>query len=105
MAICGGGDVDQVEGLTKIPLFVAHGSDDRLVPVERSRHMVNAIWNTGGNKVVYREFPGVGHDVWNNVFADVTSWDWLFRHKGKPFRLPKRFFPVPKIFPWQSRLF
>lgn len=105
MAICGGGDVTRAACLTDIPLYVAHGSADILVPVARSRSMVKAIWNAGGDKVTYQEFPLVGHDVWNNVFAADATWEWLFKKQGKAPRMPNRFFPVPKILPWQSRLF
>ena len=105
MAVCGGGDTEKVETLTEIPIYVAHGSNDILVPVARSRSMVQAIWNAGGDKVTYQEFPQVGHDVWNNVFASDAAWEWLFKQKGKTPRMPNRFYPVPKIFPWQSRLF
>lgn len=117
MAICGGGDVEQAETLKDIPIYVAHGTSDILVPVVRSRSMVRAIWNAGGERVVYREFPLVGHDVWNNVFADDTTWEWLFKRRGeisKLSRLRNRFLPMPKTFPyipvprvlpWQSRLF
>lgn len=117
MAICGGGDVEQAEALKDIPIYVAHGTSDILVSVIRSRSMVRAIWNAGGDRVVYREFPLVGHDVWNNVFADDVTWEWLFKRRGeisKLSRLRNRFLPmpgkfpfvpIPRVLPWQSRLF
>lgn len=105
MAICGGGDVARAADLTGIPIYVAHGTNDNLVPVARSRAMVRAIWNEGGDKVTYQEFPQAGHNVWENVFAAEASWEWLFKQRGKKPRMRSRFFPVPKILPWQSRLF
>ena len=105
MAICGGGDSARAADLVGLPLYVAHGSNDNLVPVARSRAMVKAIWREGGDKVTYQEFPQVGHSVWNNVFAEDACWEWLFRQRGKKPRMRSRWYPVPKVFPWQSRLF
>ena len=70
MPICGGGDPAKVTSYAKnFPIWVFHGSADPVVPVSNSRLMVNSL-KAAGAKVIYTEYPGVGHDSWNNAFAE-----------------------------------
>ena len=78
--ICGGGDENQAAKLVDIPIWVFHGTTDKVVPVERSRNMVEAITVKGG-RLKYTEYPNRGHLVWNAAFATNGIWDWLFEQK------------------------
>lgn len=78
--VCGGGDPAQAEKLTKLPLWVFHGDADTLVPPDRSRAMVEAIKQAGGEPK-YTEYPGVGHDSWTATFSDEKVLEWLFSQK------------------------
>lgn len=80
MPICGGGDENQAEKLTKIPLWVFHGDEDKVVRPEQSRNMVQAIEKAGG-KPKYKEYPGVGHDSWTATYRDPEVLAWLFEQK------------------------
>jgi len=58
------------------PLLVVHGSDDRLIPVEGSRQLVEAV---GSSDVEFKVYPGLYHEVFNEpeqdqVLDDVVSW-------------------------------
>ncbi len=58
------------------PLLVVHGSDDRLIPVEGSRRLVECV---GSSDVELKEYPGLYHEVFNEperdqVLDDVVSW-------------------------------
>ncbi|UMB69248.1 alpha/beta hydrolase [Mycobacterium paraterrae] len=58
------------------PLLVVHGSDDRLIPVEGSRHLVAAV---GSGDVELKVYPGLYHEVFNEpeqeqVLDDVVAW-------------------------------
>jgi alpha-beta hydrolase superfamily lysophospholipase len=58
------------------PLLVVHGSDDRLIPVDGSRHLVAAV---GSADVELKVYPGLYHEVFNEpeqdlVLDDVVSW-------------------------------
>lgn len=78
--ICGGGDPSKVSIYARnYPVWVFHGSADPVVPVANSRLMVSQIKAAGGN-VTYTEYPGVGHDSWNNAFAEPVLLKWLFSH-------------------------
>ncbi len=58
------------------PLLVVHGSDDKLIPVEGSRQLVEAV---GSSDVELKIYPGLYHEVFNEpeqqqVLDDVVSW-------------------------------
>lgn len=76
--ICGGGDPEKVSTYARnFPIWVFHGGSDPVVPVSNSRLMVNAL-KTAGARVKYTEYPGVGHDSWNNAFAEAGFLEWMF---------------------------
>lgn len=77
LPICGGGDEATAPRLAKLPIWCFHGDADTVVPVERSRRMIEAIRAAGGNPK-YSELPGVGHDSWTPAYRDPTVLDWLF---------------------------
>lgn len=78
--VCGGGDEKQAARLTRIPIWCFHGDQDKAVPVERSRNMIEAIKRAGG-KPNYTEYPGVGHNSWDKAYADPALYEWLFAQR------------------------
>jgi predicted peptidase len=81
--ICGGGDPAKVYIYAdNFPGWIVHGDADPVVPVSNSRVMVNALRKAGA-KVKYSEYKGVGHDSWNNAFAEKDLLKWLFEHEAK----------------------
>lgn len=79
--ICGGGDPDKVLIYgKKFPIWIFHGDNDQVVPVSNSRLMRNAL-TAAGAKVKYTEYPGVGHNSWDNVFVEPGLLPWLFKQK------------------------
>ncbi|HYB39039.1 MAG TPA: alpha/beta hydrolase [Mycobacterium sp.] len=58
------------------PLLVVHGSEDRLIPVDGSRRLVECV---GSPDVELKVYPGLYHEVFNEperdqVLDDVVSW-------------------------------
>ena len=76
MPVCGGGEAANAETLAQRPMWVFHGGADTVVPPERSRVMVEAIEAAGG-EVAYTEYPGVGHNSWDNAYGDPEAIAWL----------------------------
>jgi acetyl esterase/lipase len=60
------------------PMFVAHGTDDRIVPVDQSRALVARL-RAAGALVDYLEVPGADH-VWRGAASvpDIISASLLF---------------------------
>jgi len=65
--VCGGGDPATAERLRGVPVLLAHGVDDPVVPVGQSRMMEVALRNAGVT-VTLVEYPGVGHDAWTPAY-------------------------------------
>lgn len=83
MPICGAGDTTLAGRFAyKIPLWVFHGGADPVVNVEYSRTYVQALRNLGATPR-YTEYPGVGHNSWDNAFAEGDLPHWLFSNKKK----------------------
>ena len=74
---------ETAERVGKTPAWLFHGADDRVVSVEESRRMTAALKAVGGN-VKYSEYPGVGHAVWTQVFAERGLMPWLLSQRLAP---------------------
>lgn len=83
--ICGAGNTDLASRFAhKLPLWIFHGGADPVVPVEYSRNYYHALQALGAD-VRYTEYPGVGHNSWDNVFVERGLPHWLFSNKkGHP---------------------
>lgn len=80
--ICGGGDVENGKKLAKLPIWAFHGDKDGAVKVERTRDMIAAIKEAGGEPK-YTEYPGVGHDSWSATYRNPEFYAWLFAQARK----------------------
>jgi predicted peptidase len=67
---------------TKVSVWVFHGSDDKVVHPKHSLKMVEAIIASGGspNMTLYEN---VGHDSWNNAFAEPNFLKWIHSKSKK----------------------
>jgi predicted peptidase len=65
-----------------LPIWIAHGEDDTLVPASESRGMHEALRATGAD-VRYIELPGVGHNAWDPTYRDPEFAEWLFAQGGR----------------------
>jgi predicted peptidase len=80
--ICGGGSRIMSLRLKDIPIWVFHGAKDRVVPLEESEDMVNAIRKRGGN-VKFTIYPDAGHDSWTDSYNNQELYDWFLEHRKK----------------------
>lgn len=79
--LCGGGDVKNAAILKNIPFWVFHGDKDDMVPVERSRIIVEAVKQSGGDHMNYTELAGAGHGITGIVYPRTDLHEWLFQQK------------------------
>jgi predicted peptidase len=89
VSVCGGSTLTGGDRFTPLarkigrtPVWVFHGSEDRVVPVTESRGMVEALRRVEGSRVRYNEYEGVGHNVWLNVAAEPGLLPWLLEQRA-----------------------
>ncbi|MCR5313816.1 MAG: dienelactone hydrolase family protein [Bacteroidaceae bacterium] len=81
MAICGGGTAKDLSGLSKIPLWIIHGTADRAVSVKQSDKVVEAIKATGDDsRLRYSRLKGIDHGKPARIFYMQQTYEWLFSH-------------------------
>ena len=84
LAMCGGGTVKDLSGLSRVPLWIVHGTADRAVPVSASDRVVEAIKATGDDsRLIYTRMKGVDHGRPSRVFYMYQTYDWMFSHSLK----------------------
>lgn len=77
--ICGGGDPATAKAIGNLPVWAFHGGDDRVVPAERSKEMVEAVRSAKGNAKL-TIYPGVGHDSFTQTYANPKLYEWFLKH-------------------------
>jgi predicted peptidase len=65
-----------------IPCWCFHGDKDTAVNVDRSREIIEALKKAGGNPK-YTEYPGVGHNSWDNAYGTKELYAWMLEQKLK----------------------
>jgi predicted peptidase len=78
--ICGGGDTYNIKKIKNIPVWVFHGEKDKIVKPYKSKQMVNALKNVGGNARI-TIYPDMRHDVWTITYKDQKLYKWFLKHK------------------------
>lgn len=74
---CGGGVPERAELFRGVPVWAFHGNADPVVPVQRSREMLEAIRKQGGS-VALTEYDHVGHNSWEFAYSEPRLVDWLY---------------------------
>lgn len=81
--ICGAGNEEYATRFADgTALWIFHGAEDKVVPTKFSRDYYNKL-RMAGCRVLYTEYPGVGHNSWDNAFAEPDLLSWLFSFKRK----------------------
>mgnify|MGYP001458767849 CR=1 FL=1 len=75
--ICGYGSTKLVNLYAdKVPIWIFHGSDDKVVSPKHSLEMINAIIKSGGSPKMTL-YENVGHDSWTNAFVEENYLKWI----------------------------
>lgn len=79
-AICGAGAPEKAKDFAGLPIRIFHGTEDKVVSVEESLEMIEALREAGGNPQSFI-YPEVKHNSWDNAFAEPDFIAWLFEHQ------------------------
>lgn len=69
--------LEAAQRVGKVPVWIFHGADDKIIPVTESQRMSEAMKQVGA-EVHYTEFPGVGHASWDKAYDEPKLFPWLF---------------------------
>jgi len=81
--ICGGVYTDRLKSVKKLPIRIYYGSADPVVSPQHSKNAYKTLKTFGSHNVEIFEYPGVGHDSWNNAFKEPDFLSWLFAQRRK----------------------
>ncbi len=87
--ICGGGEPITAKLFAYPPAWVFHGAKDPVVPLDRSRQMVEALKKSGGDPKL-TVYPDAGHDAWTETYANPQLYEWLLQQKRGAKNEPKK---------------
>jgi len=77
--ICGNGDLRRMREIKSMPIWVFHAKDDKNVPVECARRMVQQLKALGAKRVNYTEYETGGHNSWDRAYSDKQMIEWLLK--------------------------
>ena len=78
-----------LENMKGIPVWAIHGDEDVRVLRKHHQETVDAFRKVGG-EVKFPEMPGIGHDVYRDVYMKPDLYDWFLRYTNPGLK------PVPQ---------
>ena len=79
--VCGGGDERTVTvPVAKVPVWAFHSDDDTVVKTKRTRNMIQALREAGGQPK-YFEYRGLGHNAWDAAYGEPELLAWMFAQR------------------------
>lgn len=76
--------LDFAPNALNLPVHIFHGGADPVVEPAGVRDWVKRLQNLG-TKVEYTEYPGVGHNSWENAYKDGSIFVWFAQFKRNRF--------------------
>ncbi len=79
--VCGGGDPSKACSIKDLPIWAFHGAKDQVVPISKSKEMIDAIKKCGGNPK-FTVYPDAEHNSWTETYNNPKIYEWLLQfHK------------------------
>ncbi|MFO0836242.1 MAG: PHB depolymerase family esterase [Phycisphaerales bacterium] len=82
--ICGYGDPDMLAGpLASMPVWAFHGLADKVVAPAQTTNITKVLRDRRGKdgaELKESLYPGVGHNSWENAFAEKELPGWFLKH-------------------------
>ncbi len=80
--VCSVADTGMAAAIYTTPVWLFHGSADKVNPALYSRLMVAALRQHGGNPI-YTEYSGAGHNIVQQAYAEAGLFEWLFDQRKR----------------------
>jgi predicted peptidase len=78
--ISGGALPTGVCRLKGLAVWIVHGADDDVIPVDWAEEDARRMESCGLHPKL-TIYPGVGHDAWTQTYADPEFWTWLLAQR------------------------
>ncbi len=78
ISICGGGQAWWAENIAKTPLWMFHGSEDKINTPDLSERVYNRLMEIHAGYVRYTNYRGYGHAIWDRALSEPDFYDWMF---------------------------
>ena len=79
--ICGGADINQLERLNDLPIWLFHGKKDDIYPSESSILIFKMLKNNNSN-VKLTIYDDLGHDCWTRTYEKEQVYEWLLKFEN-----------------------
>ncbi|MBP1675796.1 MAG: phospholipase [Bacteroidetes bacterium] len=84
VAICGGGNTLDAQNLAKVPIWLHHGTADRLVPISESRKIMKAVKKINPKaEISLNVIKGGTHGSVERLFHRSDIYNWMLKHQLK----------------------
>ncbi|MBR6789325.1 MAG: prolyl oligopeptidase family serine peptidase [Oscillospiraceae bacterium] len=80
--ICGGGMYWNAGRLAGVPVWAFHGAKDKVVFLEESQKMVDAV-NKNGGSARLTIYPDNEHNAWSDTYTNPEVFAWLLAQENK----------------------
>ena len=81
MVVCGMTPVPYAHWINKnMPIWVFHGAQDQVIPIEHSEQMVARLKDMG-YPVRYTRYEDVAHNAWERAYTSEEVYSWLMKHR------------------------
>lgn len=72
----------RAQRLNKLPIWVAHGDNDTIIPIEESKRIVDSL-KTHNTNIIFRVYKGAGHEVCTTAYEEPELFEWLLKQRNK----------------------
>jgi predicted peptidase len=79
--VCGGMDTTDIERLKDVPIWLFHGDEDKVVPVENSE-LIYELLKPMNPDIKITIYKGVNHNSWDMTYDNKKIYDWILKYKN-----------------------
>ena len=78
--VCGGLDTTDIKRLKDIPIWLFHGAEDKVVPVENSE-LIYDLLKPINPEIKITIYKGINHNSWEMTYNNQNIYDWMLKYK------------------------
>ena len=78
--ICGGADMEEIDRLETLPIWLFHGDRDDVIPLDNSIEIYQAL-RSKNKDILLTVYADVYHDSWSQTYDNDNIFKWLLKYK------------------------